>query len=188
MTEVLRPGDGFIFMKVGTHAQEPLGDIIARKRREIADAGYALWGYGGNTCHPFRVQPFAQDYVRRAGAIYLCMQPMTSRHFAAPVRAAEQSVDGIHWQEIPRAVNVVGSRFALAITDLEETDFVLPLDQTQVAVGAQVGRPGDEYLTGHVDKACLVLTEPHESTAGAGPVLDIGLVARLGEPYAVLLR
>jgi hypothetical protein len=36
-------------MKVGTHAQESLEDIIARKSKEIDDAGYAMWGYGGKT-------------------------------------------------------------------------------------------------------------------------------------------
>ena len=62
MTDIVQPGTGLIFMKVGTHANELLSDILKRKRQEIEDAGFALWGYGGNTCHPLTmVQPFAQD-------------------------------------------------------------------------------------------------------------------------------
>ena len=51
MSDIIRPGVGILFMKVGTHAQETLADIIA-KDQEIEDTGYAMWGYGGNTCHP----------------------------------------------------------------------------------------------------------------------------------------
>lgn len=188
MTEIVRPGAGIVFMKVGTHAREPLADIIARKRREIDDAGYALWGYGGNTCHPLTsVQPFARDFARRDGIIYLVMQPMESKHFAIPDRAQESSADGVHWREVPAPINVRGSRYALAISSLDEDEFELPLGQTRVAVGNSLGRRGDRYIRGRVDKACLeVVDEPFEADQ-ASPV-RIGLVARLVEPYAVLLR
>jgi hypothetical protein len=188
MPEELRPGDGIVFMKVGTHANEPLSEIIQRKQREIDDAGFALWGYGGNTCHPLTsVQPFAHDYTQRQEPIYLVMQPMESKHFAVQDRAKDYSVDGIHWEEIPPEINVLGSRFALAIDSLDEKEFELSLAHTQVAVGNHRGRRGDTYIRGHVDKACLAVT------AGAGdldevPPVRIGLVAHMVEPYAVLLR
>ena len=61
MNAPYRPGDGILFMKVGVHARESLEDIIERKDKEIRDAGYALWGYGGSTCHPSTmVQPFGE--------------------------------------------------------------------------------------------------------------------------------
>ena len=47
MTGIVHPGAGVVFMKVGTHAREPLSEIIARKRQEIDDAGYALGGTAG---------------------------------------------------------------------------------------------------------------------------------------------
>lgn len=194
MTELLKPGSGFIFMKVGTHAQEELADIIVRKKQEIADAGYGLWGYGGNTCHPLRVQPFARDFVRRDGAIYLCMEPMRSHHVAPPVRAEQSSVDGVHWEPIPPQINVRGSRYALAIKDLRAEEFEVPLEQTRVAVGTSTGRRGDRYIAGRVDKACLEVVEPTEETPSGGDaedggrIVQIGLVAELVEPYAVLLR
>ncbi len=189
MTELLRPGSGFIYMKVGTHAGEDLSEIIARKRREIEEAGHALWGYGGNTCHPLsRVQPFVKQYEDLGGVIYLVMQPMTSRHFAMPKRATRSSADGTTWQEIPPAINVLGSRYALAIDELREDSFELDLGRTKVAIGNSLGRPGDVYVSGRVDKACLeVVDEPVTRSDGGAGVVRIGLVARLVDPYAVLV-
>ena len=188
MTEIIKPGTGFVFMKVGTHARETLADIIARKRREIRDAGYCLWGYGGTTCHPLAaVQPFARDFIKRDGVIYLCMQPMVSNHFAQPARANEFSADGIKWQEIPPPINVLGSRYALKVADLTEAEFELPLSRTRVAIGTSAGRPGDRYVRGHVDKACLEVIES-DAEAGSGRSVQIGLTGRLIEPYAVLVR
>jgi hypothetical protein len=188
MSDIIKPGAGILYMKVGTHAQESLDDIIERKRKEIQETGFALWGYGGNTCHPLTmVQPFAHDVVDQNGVIYLCMEPMTSKHFAVPQRAEEYSADGAKWDLIPPTINVRGSRFALAIGTLDNADFSLPLAQTEVAIGMSRGRPGDRYISGRVDKGCLrVLEQP---IAGEEPRdVHIGLSAKLVEPYAVLLR
>ncbi len=187
MNDIVQPGAGLIFMKVGTHAGEPLTEIIARKRREIEEAGFSFWGYGGSTCHPLTmVQPFAQDFVKRGGVIYLCMQPMNSQHFAVG-RAHQYSTDGAEWQAIPAAVNVKGSRYALVLGELRQEEFDLPLAQTRVAIGNSQGRAGDRYITGHVDKACLeVVADPAVHNGAA--VAKIGLVAKLVEPYAVLVR
>lgn len=189
MTSIIRPGAGVLFMKVGTHAKEGLAEIIARKNKEIESAGFAMWGYGGNTCHPSTmVQPFAQQVAARHEPIFLCMQEMTSNHFAEPVRATQSSVDGINWEEIPEGVNVLGSRFALVIKSLSEEKHMLPLDQTVVAVGPSQGRVGSRYIQGRVDKACLeVVAEPAPSNQE--PInIEIGLVAELAKPYAVFLK
>ena len=187
MAEIIEPGAHIIFMKVGTHAQESLEAIIARKRKEIEEAGFALWGYGGNTCHPIStVQPFARSYEKRGGVIYLCMQPMESHHFAVPDRATEFSVDGLRWEAIHPAINVLGSRYALAIKDLNQEDFELPLERTRVAVGTSAGRPGSRYIAGRVDKACLEVGE--DIVVGEQRQIHIGLTAQVVEPYAVLVR
>lgn len=189
MTEILKPGSGLIYMKVGTHAGEELEDIIERKQQEIRDAGYALWGYGGNTCHPFNmVQPFAEDFVRRNGEIFLVMQPMQSRHFAAPARATEMSRDGIRWERVPDGINVLGSRYALAIGDLEREEFDLALGNVKVARGMSAGRRGDHYIQGRVDKGCFEVEDGIEDVAAGEKPVHIGLVARLIDPYAVLVR
>jgi len=191
MTEIIKPNQGILFMKVGVHANESLEDIIARKTLEIEQAGFALWGYGGNTCHPATmVQPFAQHHVSTGGKIFLCMQEMESKHFADPVRAEQYSFDGINWGKVPGAINVLGSRFALAIKDLHKESFILPLGKTKVAVGKSAGTLGNKYIAGRVDKACLdisdqidIPSDPEESTA-----VQISLVAELCEPYAVFLK
>jgi hypothetical protein len=190
MSEILRPGSDILFMKVGTHANETLEDIVARKRREIDVAGYALWGYGGNTCHPLTmVQPFARAAEEAGSPIHLCMEPMDSRHFAVSARAEEFSVDGFDWQEVPASIDVIGSRFALAIEELHTEHFELPLARTEVAIGNQTGRRGNEYVRGRVDKACLkYLGEEPEGPEEEEKTIEIGLVARLRDPYAVFVR
>src|ERR1043165_1204620 len=189
MTAIVSAGSGLLFMKVGTHAQESLADIIARKAKEIDDAGVAFWGYGGNTCHPqTMVQPFAKSFVERGKTVYLCMQPMTSRHFAEQVCADEYSINGINWQPIPPGINVLGSRYALVIKNLHQEEFDLPLGATRVAVGNSMGASGAKYISGRVDKACLEVTEDLSSVPPDEPRVRIGLVAELTEPSAVPLR
>jgi hypothetical protein len=190
MTDIVEPGSRILFMKVGTHAEEPLSSIIERKRKEIEQAGFSLWGYGGNTCHPVTmVQPFVAAAHQQGQPIYLCMEPMVSNHFAITERASEYSSDGLSWKEVPDAINVIGSRYALAITDLHEQELELPLEETKVAIGNQMGRQGDRYIKGRVDKACLEVVDPGsvEHQPGAR-VAKIGLVAELVEPYAVYVR
>lgn len=189
MPDILKPGSHFVFMKVGTHAQEPLEEILKRKRQEIAEEGFALWGYGGNTCHPLRmIQPFVRDYVELGETLYLVMQPMNSQHFAVTERAAEYSADGITWAPAPRGINVIGSRFAMAIDDLRDEVFDLQLADTRVAYGMSAGKRGDRYIKGHVDKGCLEVVDPDVTGGGQMDSVRIGLVARLVEPYAVLVR
>lgn len=187
----IHQGAGILFMKIGTHAQEELADIIARKTSEIDAVGFGMWGYGGNTCHPTTmVQPFAESFAQRGEPIHLVMEQMNSNHFAEPLCAAEYSADGREWQEIPPDIQVRGSRFALVIRNLRKVNESLPLDQTRVAVGNSMGRLGSRYVLGRVDKACLEFTGEAERTNEEkllGP-RPISLVAELQEPYAVFLR
>ncbi|WP_095203795.1 hypothetical protein [Mesorhizobium carmichaelinearum] len=190
MTAIIKPGAGVLFMKVGTHANEDLDSIIARKTKEIEDAGYGMWGYGGNTCHPrSMVQPFAEIFEQRGQPIHLVMEKMTSRHFAEQLRADEYSADNLNWTEIPPDIRVLGSRFALVIKSLEKCEMSLPLNQTRVPVGRSMGRIGSRYLRGQADKACLeVLDHPEVVNDGDRKEVGISLVAELMPPYAVFLR
>ncbi len=187
---IIKPGQPVIFMKIGIHAKEPLESIIERKLKEIDDEGMAFWGYGGNTCHPSSmVQPFAADQKAKGKPIYLVMEKMQSNHWAEPIRSDEYSVDGQVWVPIPKGIHVRGSRYALAIKDLHETDLILPLSQSQVAQGPSMGRNGGSYVSGRVDKACLELADGVQvPPAPEEKVTSIGLVAELCEPYAVFLR
>jgi hypothetical protein len=188
MSQLIEPGHALLYMKVGTHAQETLEDIIRRKTREIEEAGHAFWGYGGSTCHPKTVvQPFAHAYTKSGGVIYLCMEPMESSHFADPIRADEFSVDGFTWEDVPPAIAALGSRYALVIGNLRREEFDLPLSKTIVALGNSRGVRGSSYIRGRVDKASLeVVAEP--PVEGDVRSVRIGLVAELQEPYAVFLR
>ena len=187
MDTLIRQGQAILFMKVGTHANEDLEHIIERKTQEIEQTGYGLWGYGGNTCHPqTMVQPFAREHAV-TGSILLVMEPMVSKHFAVTARADQFSVDGIHWEDIPLTINVLGSRFALVIKNLRREEFDLSLDRTWVAVGNSAGSPGGNYVKGRVDKACLLVGGEDEHR-GLEKTVPIGLVADVVDPYAVHLR
>lgn len=191
MTNLIAPGNGILFMKVGTHAQETLADIIKRKSEEIKNTGYGMWGYGGNTCHPTSmVQPFAKAFQGAGKPIHLCMESMVSNHFAEPLCAAEYSIDGIRWETIPESIEVRGSRYALVIDEILEDSFKLPLNMTRVPVGPSAGRLGSRYINGRVDKACLEVLKEPELANIEEPALDrqISLVAELKPPYAVFLR
>jgi hypothetical protein len=190
VVEPINEGDAILFMKVGTHAAEPLADIMERKRREISDAGFSMWGYGGGTCHPVTVvQPFAAAQASSGRVIKLCMQPMESKHRADPVEAEAYSVDGMEWLPVPEGIHVLGSRYALCIRQLEEVAWKLPLSQTRVAMGNSRGRPGGAYIKGRVDKACLeVVSADEEEQSLQETPIDIGVVAEVIKPYAVLLR
>jgi hypothetical protein len=176
-------------MKVGTHANEPLDKIIARKTKEIEAEGVAFWGYGGSTCHPVTVvQPFAKPFVEKGETIYLCMQPMDSKHFAPSVRAEEFSVDGISWKPIPAGINVTGSRYAVVIKDLRLENFELPLGRTRVTLGNNMGAAGSKYISGRVDKACLEIVDSAPGAESETESRHIGLVAEIVKPYAVFVR
>lgn len=188
MNRIIHPGAGILYMKVGTHATEEIADIIARKRREIAEAGYAMWGYGGSTCYPSSmVQPFARAFAERGQPIHLVMHKMNSRHYAEKVRAQRFSIDGVKWEKIPEAINVLGSRFALVIKGLHEYEDELDLASTRVAVGRNEGRLGSRYVLGQADKACLVVSDPEILNEEEHKRVKIDLAAEVVEPYAVFL-
>lgn len=189
MNEIIRPGAGILYMKIGKHANEELASIIERKSKEIEQTGMAMWGYGGSTCHPTSmVQPFARSFAAEGKTIHLVMEPMNSSHFAETKAAAQYSVDGYGWEDIPSPINVIGSRYALVIRNLHETTFTLPLNQTRVPIGRSTGKLGSNYIQGRVDKACLeVIDEPIRLNEEIQE-RPIGLVAELCEPYAVFLR
>lgn len=188
--KIIRAGASILYMKVGKHAQETLAEIIARKQKEIDTEGYTLWGYGGNTCHPkSMVQPFAEAAAKAGRSIHLVMQEMDSKHDKVPACSAEFSADNRVWQPIPKSIEVRGSSYALKIKDLREADEELLLHQTRVAVGPSSDRPGHQYIGGHVDKACLEVTEEAVNTNQAHKhQKPINLVAELLDPYAVFLR
>lgn len=190
MNEHFDPGDRLLFMKVGVHAKESLEDIIKRKTKEIEDTGYALWGYGGNTCHPTTmVQPFVREATARGNIIRLCMQEVESHHYAEQVRAEQCSVDGRIWTDIPMSINALGSRYALVIKNLRLTEFDLALDQTRVGVGNSSGRLGSKYISGRVDKGCLeYMDAPQLLNDAERKLVPIRFVADLLEPFAVMLR
>lgn len=190
MSGLIKPGQGILYMKVGVHAQEPLEEIIARKKKEIDDAGFTFWGYGGMTCHPkTMVQPFAKEASAKGETIFLCMQEIVSNHNEEPVRASQYSVDGIKWLDVPKPIDALGSRYALAIKDLRAEECEIPLERVEVAIGKSRGRVGSGYIKGQVDKACFRIRDDVDAPkADHERIIGVSLVAELLPPYAVFLK
>jgi len=180
-------GSGLLFMKVGLHAGETLEEILARKREEFRKTGRTFWGYGGGTCHPTRqVQPFAKLSLERGRRIFLVMEAIDSHHPPAKIEAKQYSEDGINWKAIPEGINVLSSRYALVLGEIQSTDLEIDLGSYEVAIGPSLGKNAESYIQGRVDKACIQWA--------AQPAVDslkptkIGHVAELVKPYSVFVR
>jgi len=186
MSDIVEPGSPLLFMKVGVHANESLEDIIERKNREYESTGNIFWGYGGGTCHPLtQVQPFAKEKAKAGQVVRICMNPIDSHHVNT-VLATEYSEDGIIWKLIPEGINVIGSRFAIVIGELQPGDLDLDLSATSVAVGASRGKSGHDYISGRVDKACLEVTR--QPLSDTPDIKRISVTADILSPFAVLLK
>jgi hypothetical protein len=177
----------FIFMRVGNHAGESFASILARKQREVEQAGKIFWGYGGTTLHPVRhVQPFAKLWVQKAGSIQIVMEPIDSHANPDVLPAKEYSIDGIDWQPLPSGIVVTGSRYAVVLDEIKPGQLDLDLGQFEVGVGPSRGRNAAEYIQGRVDKGCFVATSRRKEAMGG--LRKVEFRAHLIEPYAVLLR
>lgn len=194
---VLEQGAGLVFMRVGTHAGETIEEIVARKRKEIEDAGQAFWGYGGQNCHPRAiVQPYAESVAAAGNVVRLCLEtvaPEKETYWAEASEAREWSIDGVNFRLLPKGIRVTGSRYAFVITGLRAERFELPLKSARVAVGPSRGRLGARYIDeigGPVDKAVLRVEDPSDQHLEKGDVetILIRYVAELHRPYAVFLK
>ncbi len=127
--------------------------------------------------------------LRAAGPSHLSVYATDGvQPFCRANSAEEYSVDGVAWQPIHAAINVLGSRYALAIRQLRKEEFDLPLAKTKVALGNSMGSNGDRYIAGRVDKACLEITEEIDPHSVVEPRVHIGVVAEIVKPYAVYVR
>jgi len=176
--------DRFIFMKVGDHANENWTSILKRKQKEISDAGVSFWGYGGNTCHPLRVQQFAD--FKKVGDLYLLMQTIKSNSHQVLGVASEFSVDGSKWEPIPQGVTVTGSKYALLLGEIQPGDLTLGLSQCTIGIGDSCGKLAVDYLKGRIDKACLEVN--NERPIDPETIRRVSVTAKMIEPYAVFVR
>jgi hypothetical protein len=178
-------------MKVGNHANESWDRILARKRREYERTGRIFWGYGGAACHPIsQVQPFAKLTIKEQGDIVLVMQPIDSNADQDEVTAKEYSIDGRNWIPIPPEHNVIGSKYALILDEIQEGDLDLNLNEYEVGIGPSTGRAAEKYFQGRTDKGCLVRSAVVRAMDSDAQKLQrkVQFMAKLKEPYGVLLR
>lgn len=179
-----REGERVLLMSVGTHASEEFVETIKRKQREIKEAGYALWGYGGSLGKP--TGKLLQDFLNGAtDTIEVLMRPTNSSHNGDANRADEFSVDGINWDTIPDSINCRGSEWALCLDRLQVVDEAFNPNEFRVVGGVSNGKVGSVFRTrGQADQLRL------EFVGGdVEPDFEpIWVRARLVSPYAVLVR
>lgn len=188
-SELATAPDGFVFMKVGSHAGETWDQILERKNAEYKKTGQIFWGYGGPTLHPVnQVQPFARTRIQAGASVYVLMQFIDSHADPEIAPATEYSADAVTWKPIPDGILVTGSRYALVLDEIRPGDLEIVLDEYQVALGNSRGKSAADYLQGHIDKACLVRGAELKPKVEAPKIRKVSFVARLLEPYAVLLK
>lgn len=191
MNNIIYPGAGIIFMKVGVHAKEGIEEIIKRKQDEFAKAGMIFWGYGGSSCNPTtHVQPFAKEFAARGEQVKLVMHKMNSKHYAEPELAKEYSDDNLEWKPVPAGIEVRGSRCGMVIGGLTEEEFDLNLKSLIVGIGPSRGKAGNEYIQGQNDKGVFTVINSIDTSIENNQknIKHIDLYAPLMPPYAVFLR
>jgi hypothetical protein len=177
-----------LFMKIGAHANEPIDDIVKRKKQEERSTGMCWWGYGGTLCHPTTQIAKLAAMAQGANQKVRCVFIGTPSSWAPKqvVRAQGFSVDGKAWSAMPPGVEVRSSRFALVLKEFEQKSSIYYLEEYVVASGPSEGRKVDGYLRGRVDKACAIRRQ-ELSLSGASPIHS-EYRALLTFPYAVWLR
>jgi len=176
-----------LIMKVGYHVAEDLAQIIRRKRKEQNDAGLIFWGYGGTLCHPIKVVvPFAKQAEASRLSVMVLMPVTRSKFVSRGDVAAEYSLDGVHWRDVPRGIKVTGSRYALVLRNLKEFGSDIDLSKYRVPLGPKSGVSLDGYLRSRVDKAVGLLSPRRGNSEER--VVHVMYAADLVKPYAVLLR
>ena len=98
------------------------------------------------------------------------------------------------WQSDIAGLSGPGSRSKLTLSGNPKGSFRLAAFRESSAgfkgsiKARSMGRRGDRYISGRVDKGCLEIVPDDEIAPEESATVQIGLVARLIEPYAVLVR
>ena len=172
--------ENIILMKYGYHANEEVDAIIKRKEKEIKDVGYCFWGYGGTLLHPLtQTQPFCKNKK-----VYLLLTSTPSKFENSAKRANYFSIDKIHYEKIPKGINVLGSKHALVFKDLQKVDMEINLCDYEIGIGVSLGKNLGDYFHGRVDKAIAI----YKGKSQKEKKIHIDYIAELISPYAVFIK
>ena len=119
----------------------------------------------------------------------MMMEPIDSKTDPPILPATQFSVDRLEWQPLPSEIVVTGSRYAIVLDEIKPSQLDLDLSQFEIGIGPSRGRNAAQYVKGRVDKGCFVAA--HSTTDDSDiprRSVQIGLEARLADPYAVFVR
>lgn len=177
-----------VIMKYGVHASEAVDNIIKRKIKEFHEEGKMFWGYGGKTCHPKnQIHPFIELNILNNEKTYLLLTKTTSDFNNQPIKARQYSKDGVHWENIPKRINVFGSKFAIVCGELKKCDYTIDLNKYTVPVGNSKGKILSEYFKRRIDKACGQYLGKNKNDYYKNEV-NILYYAEIIEPFAIFIK
>ena len=174
-----------IFMKAGPYCGYQLDEIIKIKQREDMICGRFYWGYGGVFCHPKRVLQFV-EFSLKQGILPVVLFAITPSNFISPIgRITESSPDGKNWQKLPEEIILVGNKYALVATNLQNANLRLNLGEYRALLGDKPGKSLDKYIMYRIDKSCAMF-DPNPSPGNRE--INIALTAILKPPYCVYVK
>lgn len=167
-----------VFMKYGTHANEPPDRILENKVNEISLCGRTFWGYGGNVCHPVnQLQPFIKKNAELGEKTYLVLCRIASTWKGNTERANFYSFNNVDWIPLPSENVVTGSKYAVICNSFELCDFAIDLSFYRVPVGNSSGHLLSNYIAGRNTKGCGTLHFPESVTPSK--VFHISAIAEI---------
>ena len=147
--------NNIVFMKYGTHANEPPDTIIKRKINEVNLYGYTFWGYGGTSCHPLnQILPFIKMNFERGEETYLVLSRINTVWNGNSTNASFFSFNNKDWLPIPKEHSIRGSKFAIICRSFEECSYTIDLSSYRVPVGNSQGQLLSNYICGMNTKGC----------------------------------
>lgn len=119
-----------IISVIGSHAYESEADIIARKMKEIFDAGNSFWLINSFKSKTEGIQDFCKNASSENREVYCIFVGASQRGGAEPTKtnsiASQYSSDNINWLDIPKGIRVTGKidekTTALVLKSLDAVD------------------------------------------------------------------
>lgn len=176
-------------MKYGVHAGHSVDSIINRKRADFEAHGRIYWGYGGTICHPLKqIQPFTEQAMQDGEKVYLALSRTNSALYNPQTQSSLYSVNGSEWYNVPKDMEIFGSRYAIICRELVRCSFEINTSAYLIGVGINRGKNLSQYLKGRVDKACAFYKGSEHNDEMQTKTVKIDYIAEIVEPYAVFLK
>jgi len=185
MKELLQ---NIIYMPCGIHANESIESIVKRKVKEIKKNGYMFFGYSGFLLHPHsQLVPFAKENKRKKEKTYLLISSTTENFQGITETAKDYSINKYEWFDIPKNINILGSKYAIVCKSIKSCDFEIDLNDYIIARGKHKKQRFAEIYSDKLDRICGEYN-PKDKKETNKKTVHIDYIAEITEPYAVFVK